>query len=1626
MSETANSYSSLFSDIQAINATTTQGNYTITLGADITAGGDLEAISLASGVNLTINGAGFTYSGNGLYEGLFVYQGNVTVQNLTIADAVAQGGAGGSGGGGGGAGLGGGLFVAGTTDGAGSVGGNVTLSGVTFTDDSALGGAGGAGVAGGAGGGGGLGGAGGSGNAATPGGGGGIGATATGSSHGSAAGTGIIPGTGGGGASGVGGGIGVASGVTADRGGYGGGGGGTDSRFGGNGGFGGGGGAASATTGGNGGFGGGGGAGTAVGTGGFGGGQGGGSTGASGGGGLGAGGDIFVQAGGHLTIESGTLNAGTVQGGSGANAGESLGSALFLESGQLITLAPAVATTLTIAGGIDGNPGYGGNTGGLNATQANAGVVINGAGAVLLAGSAGAGAGSFATTIDSGTLILGTTGAAGIGDISFNGTGTLAFTSAAFPSNMLDGFTYSDVIDITNFASTGDVDANGSGVLSLDNGAISLNFGTAGANDAFALSSDGAGGTDIALIPPNQFGLLNDEISAADAATSGSFAITLSADALASGAIDAISLHSGVTLIIDGAGHTLNAEGLYAGLAIEQGNVTVQNLTIANAVAQGAGGGVSIGTGGTVAVTLSNVGFIDDTATGSPAYGGDIYIASGQSITIDGGMLGAGTVVGNPALGSDLYLAAGAGATLAAPAGTTLAVDGSIYEAGSATLVLNGPGTVDFVTPNTLSSPVQLDHGTLLLGAAGAATVSFATGTSATLAVTGTVGDNGTIGGFGFGDEIDITGLSLSGSTVEALNGADQLVVSDASLAVTLTFAPSLSNEIFGLKSDGHGGAEILLRTVAASSFSQLNTAIADIDAATLAGNYTIDLASGITNLQDLTAISLAAGVSLTIDGLGHTLSGGGQYEGLFVYQGDVTVQNLTIADAVAQGGAGGYGGGGGGAGLGGGLFIAGSSAGTGSDVTLSAVSFIDDSALGGAGGQPGPTGDGGGGGGLGGAGGSDNGLQGGGGGVGNQASGGSGTAGAAGIIPGASGGNAYGGTGGGASGGGGGGGNDAGGGGVGGHAGIFATQGGTGGFGGGGGGSSEGGGGGGFGGGGGGADGGGNGGLPGGAGGFGGGGGGGESTFAFKPSGAGGFGAGAGSNGAGGGGLGAGGDIFVQAGASLTIESGSLGAGTVAGGSGANAGSALGSDLFLQGDQWITLSPGIGTVVTISGAIDDEAGAQGTGGLVLNGAGRVLLAGDAGGAVSDYTGGTTIESGGLILGSAGAAGSGNIVFGGGDPPSLTFSTADAPTNTIAGFTFGDTIDITDLGISSGETLYLGNGGILVIPDSHASAGTLDLTFASGTPQSFTLSTDGSGGADLTPLCYLRGTLIRTSTGEKPVETLQIGDEVVTRFGGVQKIKWIGVQSYDPRFIANNPVKLPVRITAGALGGGLPKRDLLISPGHSMLLGETLILASSLVNGVTIRQERAGHQIDYFQLEFLRHDCVQAEGAWSESFADGPGLRAQFHNAAAFWRLYPEYQTPGTLNLCAPRPERGPALQAALAPLVARARQNLVDGPLQGAIDRIDETGIAGWALDLRHPWLPVALEIRLSGRRYAEILACEPRTDLRAEAKGNGQCAFTLERALPADLLPFISVHRASDGAEIFAPGQAAKRGAA
>ncbi len=195
--------------------------------------------------------------------------------------------------------------------------------------------------------------------------------------------------------------------------------------------------------------------------------------------------------------------------------------------------------------------------------------------------------------------------------------------------------------------------------------------------------------------------------------------------------------------------------------------------------------------------------------------------------------------------------------------------------------------------------------------------------------------------------------------------------------------------------------------------------------------------------------------------------------------------------------------------------------------------------------------------------------------------------------------------------------------------------------------------------------------------------------------------------------------------------------------------------------------------------------------------------------------------------------------------------------------------------------------------------------------------------------CYCSGSLVLTECGEVPVDRLTIRDRVITKSGEHRPIKWIGRRCYLGRFLAANPKVQPIRFRTGSLGGGLPRRDLLVSPEHAMFLGGILIPARCLVNGSSVVQERKLDRVEYFHVELDSHDVLLVEGAPSESFMDDDS-RGVFHNASEFAALYP--YAPEPTGYCARRVESGFELDAirrrlakvakALAPLTASRHQH--------------------------------------------------------------------------------------------------------
>lgn len=219
-------------------------------------------------------------------------------------------------------------------------------------------------------------------------------------------------------------------------------------------------------------------------------------------------------------------------------------------------------------------------------------------------------------------------------------------------------------------------------------------------------------------------------------------------------------------------------------------------------------------------------------------------------------------------------------------------------------------------------------------------------------------------------------------------------------------------------------------------------------------------------------------------------------------------------------------------------------------------------------------------------------------------------------------------------------------------------------------------------------------------------------------------------------------------------------------------------------------------------------------------------------------------------------------------PASANYNDNDAYSSSDFSSGIADGLDSHGVMFAAGPSaiqIYASGGTLYYLQASNGATGPLSFSFSSNVP------------------CFLCGTRIATDGGERPVEALAEGDLVRTLSGAPRPIRWIGRRRYlrDPlaRMIWQSVA--PVRIRRDALADGVPGRDLLLSPDHSLYLRGHLINAKNVVNGISIVQDMEIGDLDYVHLELDRHEVILAEGAAAETYLDN-GNRAQFANAGSY------------------------------------------------------------------------------------------------------------------------------------------------
>ena len=235
----------------------------------------------------------------------------------------------------------------------------------------------------------------------------------------------------------------------------------------------------------------------------------------------------------------------------------------------------------------------------------------------------------------------------------------------------------------------------------------------------------------------------------------------------------------------------------------------------------------------------------------------------------------------------------------------------------------------------------------------------------------------------------------------------------------------------------------------------------------------------------------------------------------------------------------------------------------------------------------------------------------------------------------------------------------------------------------------------------------------------------------------------------------------------------------------------------------------------------------------------------------------------------------------------------------------GDDYDVLDL---TGTNFNITSQ--TVDPDGNSTSGTIDFFDGDGARTGTMTFKEIE---EIIP-CFTPGTRIATPQGERLVEDLEVGDRVITRDNGIQEIRWLGVRRLNGLELALSDHLQPVRIRKGALGGGLPERDMMVSPNHRVLIAndrtalyfedrEVLVAAKHLV-GMEGVEKVTRSAVTYIHFMFDQHEVVLSDGAWTESFQPGDlTLRGMDSDQRReLLELFPELETQqGQINYPAAR-----------------------------------------------------------------------------------------------------------------------------
>lgn len=157
--------------------------------------------------------------------------------------------------------------------------------------------------------------------------------------------------------------------------------------------------------------------------------------------------------------------------------------------------------------------------------------------------------------------------------------------------------------------------------------------------------------------------------------------------------------------------------------------------------------------------------------------------------------------------------------------------------------------------------------------------------------------------------------------------------------------------------------------------------------------------------------------------------------------------------------------------------------------------------------------------------------------------------------------------------------------------------------------------------------------------------------------------------------------------------------------------------------------------------------------------------------------------------------------------------------------------------------------------------------------------------------CFCAGTLIETQKGPKPVESLSPKDRIATQSGAFVPVLRVYSRRITLAELTAHPNLRPVVIRQGAMGQGVPHRDLRVSRQHRLavtspickrMFGTDQALVAAIrmtkLSGIYVEDQTA--DIVYYHVMLENHEVIYAEGAPAESLYLGKAALQSLPKAA--------------------------------------------------------------------------------------------------------------------------------------------------